>query len=129
MQSERERKRPPPIIWLFFVRLACRGKKGGADANGKKNDDSPSLAPADPHNGGAAAAALPAPYPRIQVSELQFTRISNQIIKNPSCKRFYLSVKKVDLLTIFPFLARSSALLLQALRQVSNQNRYAIIAY
>ncbi|KAI6172200.1 LisH domain-containing protein ARMC9 [Aphelenchoides besseyi] len=72
--------------------LNARNKKYTGAIDGiKKTESCGNLVPADPTNG------VVTPYPRIPISELQFTRISNQLIKNPN--------------------SRGSALLLQALRQ------------
>jgi hypothetical protein len=62
------------------------------NGNELKKAESCGVIPADPGNSNAQT------YPRIPISELQFTRISNQLVKYPN--------------------TRSSALLLQALRQV-----------
>ncbi|CAD5210704.1 unnamed protein product [Bursaphelenchus okinawaensis] len=67
-------------------------KLTGSEENlAKKGDSNQNSHPADPSNTSHTV------YPRIPIAELQFTRISNQLIKYPS--------------------SRSSALLLQALRQ------------
>ncbi|KAI6197109.1 LisH domain-containing protein ARMC9 [Aphelenchoides besseyi] len=81
--------------------LNARSKKyTGAMDGMKKTESCGNLVPADPTNG------VVTPYPRIPISELQFTRISNQLIKNPN--------------------SRGSALLLQALRQVEKPSNCSL---
>ncbi|CAD5215269.1 unnamed protein product [Bursaphelenchus xylophilus] len=66
---------------------------GSAENLAKKSESLQNLHPADPSNSSQPHNV----YPRIPIAELQFTRIANQLIKNPN--------------------SRGSALLLQALRQ------------
>ncbi|KAI6242630.1 LisH domain-containing protein ARMC9 [Aphelenchoides fujianensis] len=86
-------RQAPPVLLFFFIWVFRNKKYGATVLDGmKKTESMGNLVPNDP------SSNLPAgPYPRIPISELQFTRISNQLIKTPN--------------------SRGSALLLQALRQ------------